>query len=203
MTKYAYGRVSTEEQNLDMQLQYFNAMGVQPDNIYTEKLSGKDTNRPTLHKLLSLVKQGDEVYIYSLSRLGRSTKDLLDLFEKFKSLEVRVISSKENIDTSTPVGNLMLTLLSAVAQFERETTISRIRDGVLAARFRGEKFGRPTTSRTKLEAAQALLDVGKSRKEVVKITGIGARTLERYLSFGVLVDRTKITEVSSDEAEVS
>ena len=146
MARYGYIRVSTAEQHTDRQIIALSDLGLPSENIYTDKLSGKNTARPGLQKLLSKVKSGDTVIVESFSRFSRSTRDLLDLVDKLTAKKVEFISLKESIDTSTPAGKLMLTVFAGLNEFERETTLQRQREGIAAARLRGIKFGRPVKS---------------------------------------------------------
>ena len=130
-----YARVSTESQNLDRQLDALEKYGV--EMIYNEKMTGTKKDRPELLKLLDRVTDGDTVVVESLSRLGRSTKDLIELTELFQSKGVHLVSLKENVDTSTSTGKLLFTLMSAIAQFERDTIADRTREGLRSARARG------------------------------------------------------------------
>ena len=115
---FGYARVSTEQQNLDRQLDMLQKYGV--DFIYNEKMTGTKRNRPELEKLLERLTEGDTVVVESLSRLGRSTKDLIWLMETFNAKDVNLVSLKESIDTTTSTGKLLFTLMSALAQFERD-----------------------------------------------------------------------------------
>ena len=125
---FGYARVSTESQNLDRQLDALEKYGV--EMIYNEKMTGTKKDRPELLKLLDRVTDGDTVVVESLSRLGRSTKDLIELTELFQSKGVHLVSLKENVDTSTSTGKLLFTLMSAIAQFERDTIADRTREGL-------------------------------------------------------------------------
>ena len=140
---YFYARVSTLEQNLDRQLIAAKEHGVLCRNIYTEKLSGKNTQRPQLQVLLDTVKQGDSVTVESISRFARNTKDLLDLVEQLTSKGAEFISIKEALDTTTPTGKFMLTIFGAVAELERGYLLQRQAEGIAAARARGKHLGRP------------------------------------------------------------
>ena len=146
---FGYARVSTEQQNLDRQIDLLKQYGV--NLIFTEKMTGTKRDRPELNKLLERMTAGDTVVIESLSRLGRSTKDLIELVELFQQKGVHLVSLKESIDTSTPAGKLLFTLMSAIAQFERDVIAERTREGLNAARARGRTGGRPACDTRQLE----------------------------------------------------
>ena len=136
MKKVAYVRVSTLHQNTDRQeieLEKYNI-----DKWFKEKISAKDTNRPELKRMLEYVREGDEVYVLDFSRLARSTKDLLDITETLKKKGVRLISLKEKIDTSNANGELIITMLSAIYQFERTNMLERQREGIAIAKKKGK-----------------------------------------------------------------
>ena len=139
-TKVGYVRVSTADQNEARQLEAFKDISLY--KIYIEKLSAKDTNRPLLKEILGYVRKGDTLYIKDFSRLARSTKDLLEITEGLDKRGVKLISLKENLDTSTPTGKLMLTLIGAIYEFERENTLERQREGIAIARQEGKFKGR-------------------------------------------------------------
>ena len=133
---FGYARVSTQDQELARQIDALGKYGV--DEIFTEKMTGTKANRPELNRLKDKVRPGDVVVIESLSRLGRSTKDLLSLIEDWNQQGVKLVSLKESIDTTTPTGKLLLTVLSAISQFERDITVQRTNEGLQAARARGQ-----------------------------------------------------------------
>ena len=135
-----YVRVSTVEQNEARQLETMKKYNV--EKIYQEKVSAKDTNRPKLQELLDFVREGDTIVIHDFSRLARSTKDLLELVELFKDKGVKLISNKENIDSSTPTGKLMLTMIGAINEFERANLLERQREGISIAKTEGKYKGR-------------------------------------------------------------
>jgi DNA invertase Pin-like site-specific DNA recombinase len=143
MKTYGYIRVSTVEQCTDRQIIGMAGLNIPPENIFTDKLSGKNTARPALQKLMTTVKSGDTVIVESVSRFARNTRDLLDLIDKLTAKGVEFISQKENIDTSTPTGKFMLTVFGAVAELERAYILQRQREGIAAARLRGVHLGRP------------------------------------------------------------
>lgn len=135
----AYVRVSTVEQNEDRQLEALKKHNI--DKWFTEKVSGKDTNRPKLKAMLDFVREGDTIYIHDFSRLARSTKDLLDIVEELKAKNVHLVSNKENIDSSTPSGKLMLTMIGAIAEFERSNLLERQKEGIAVAKQKGKYRG--------------------------------------------------------------
>lgn len=172
--------MSTEAQNLDRQLDALKKYGV--DVIYNEKMTGTKKDRPELTKLLERITQGDTVVIESLSRLGRSTKDLIELTELFKSKGVRLVSLKESIDTDSSTGKLLFTLMSAIAQFERDTIADRTRNGLRSARARGRCGGRPKVDSDKIKKAVKLYHTGQySVKEIEELTGVKKSTLYRNI----------------------
>lgn len=175
---FGYARVSTEQQNLDCQLDMLQKYGV--DFIYNEKMTGTKRNRPELEKLLERLTEGDTVVVESLSRLGRSTKDLIWLMETFNSKGVNLVSLKESIDTTTSTGKLLFTLMSAIAQFERDVIADRTREGLNSARARGRKGGRPRTDSEKLRKAIKLYNTQQySLAEIEDMTGVKRSTLYR------------------------
>lgn len=177
---FGYARVSTEQQNLDRQIDALHKYGV--DFIYNEKMTGTKRDRPELSKMLDRMTQGDSVVIESLSRLGRSTKDLIELTELFQSKGVNLVSLKESIDTSTSTGKLLFTLMSAIAQFERDTIADRTREGLKAARSRGRTGGRPKTNSDNVKKALKLYNTQQySIKEIEELTSVKKSTLYRNL----------------------
>lgn len=178
---FGYARVSTEQQNLDRQLDALHAYGV--DMIFNEKMTGTKRERPELNKLLDRMTGGDTIVIESLSRLGRSTKDLIELTELFEKNGVNLISLKEQIDTKTGTGKLLFTLMSAIAQFERDTIADRTREGLKAARARGRAGGRPRADPEKIKQALKLYSTQQySLKEIEQLTEVKTSTLYRYIA---------------------
>ena len=177
---FGYCRVSTEEQVLDRQLESLKKYNC--DEIFMEKITGTKANRPELNKLKEKVREEDIVVIESLSRLGRSTKNLLELVEYFKGKKVKLISTKENIDTESATGQLLLTVLSAISQFERDLTVERTKEGLVAARARGRKGGRPKSDEKALNKAIKLYQSKEySINEIVSMTGISQSTIYRNI----------------------
>ena len=138
--RIAYIRVSTIEQNTESQKELLENYNI--DEYFEEKVSGKNANRPQLKSMLNYARKGDTVYVKDLSRLARNTKDLLDIVEHLESKGAGLFSIKENIDTTTSMGKLMLTFLGAIYQFERENLLERQRDGIAVAKKQGKYKGR-------------------------------------------------------------
>ena len=141
----AYVRVSTMDQNEARQVKAMLEAGIEKDNIHIEKASGKGRVRPVLMQLLNSklgLRKGDTLYIESFSRLARNTKDLLDIVEELKEKDVKLISLKEKVDTSTPTGKLMLNMLGTIYQFERDCLLERQREGIEIAKAKGKYKGR-------------------------------------------------------------
>ena len=137
--RVAYVRVSTVEQNEARQLEALEKHNI--EKWYIEKVSGKDTNRPKLQELLDFVREGDTVYIHDFSRLARSTKDLLEILEELTAKGVTLISNKENLDTGTATGKLMLTVIEAINEFERQNLLERQKEGIEIAKREGKFKG--------------------------------------------------------------
>lgn len=147
MAKIAYIRVSTAQQHTDRQEIALNEIGM--DKTFKEKISGVKKDRPELRKMLEYAREGDTLYIESISRLGRSLHDLLDIVGQLNSKGVDLVSLKEKIDTGTPQGKLFFHIIGALAEFERECTLQRSKEGIEAAKLKGKKFGRPRIQRPK------------------------------------------------------
>ena len=138
--KIGYVRVSTEEQNPARQQILLRELGV--DEIFLDKASGKNADRPELKRMLDYVRRGDTVIVESISRFARNTRDLLELVEQLTAKEVEFVSKKEAIDTTTPTGKFMLTVFAAVAELEREYILQRQREGIALAKAQGKYRGR-------------------------------------------------------------
>ena len=136
----AYVRVSTLDQNEGRQIEALKESNI--EKWFVEKVSAKDMNRPQLQEMLEFVRSGDTIYIHDFSRLARRTKDLLNIVELLNNKNVALISNKEKLDTSTATGKLMLTVIAAISEFERQCLLERQAEGIALAKERGKYKGR-------------------------------------------------------------
>ena len=143
--KIGYVRASTTDQNTARQEVLMESLGV--DQVYIDRVSGKNTDRPELRRMMTFVREGDTVIVESISRFARNTRDLLELVERLTAKGVEFVSKKEAIDTTTPSGKFMLTIFGAVAELEREYILQRQREGIAIARKRGIYKGRKPIER--------------------------------------------------------
>ncbi|MCR5083855.1 MAG: recombinase family protein [Parasporobacterium sp.] len=139
MAKLGYVRVSTAEQNDARQKEALKKYDI--DKWFEEKVSGKDKNRKELQAMLDYCREGDTIYVHDFSRLARSTKDLLEIVEFLNEKQVHLVSNKEKLDTGTPTGKLMLTMIGAIAEFERQNLLERQREGINIAKKNGKYKG--------------------------------------------------------------
>lgn len=140
----AYVRVSTVEQNETRQKEALKKYDI--DKWFIEKASGKDTNRPRLQEMLEYIREDDTVYVEEFSRLGRSTADLLNTVQQIEDVGAKFVSLKENFDTKTPTGKLQMTMMAAIAEFERSMILERQREGIAIAKREGKYKGRKAVS---------------------------------------------------------
>lgn len=181
--KIGYARVSTLEQNLDLQMDALKAAGC--EKIITDEISGSVADRPGLKKLKEdLLRAGDTLVVWRLDRLGRSLKHLIEWVQDLKEAQIGFQSLQENIDTSTPTGELIFHFIGALAQFERNLIRERTKAGLNAARAGGKLGGRPKiVSGKKLEHALQLYALKKhSIKDISEITGVKKSSLYNYLN---------------------
>ena len=180
--KVGYIRVSTEEQHEARQMEAMKGFGI--DKYFIEKKSGKNTtDRPQLQALLEFVREGDTVYIHSLDRLARSTQDLLNIVEQLQAKGVELHSDKEAIDSNTPTGKLMLTMIAAINQFERENLLERQREGIAIAKEQGKYKGRKQVKPDAWAEAYAKYKAReiKNVSELAKILGISRPTVYKLI----------------------
>lgn len=141
--KYGYARVSTQDQNLDLQIDALGKEGVLKPNIYTDHISGSKFDRQGLKTLLEKLESGDILIVWKFDRIGRSLRELINLIETLRIKGVDVQSIQDKIDTTTPMGKLMFHINCAYAEFEKEIIQERTKAGLVAARARGRMGGRP------------------------------------------------------------
>lgn len=180
MAKIGYARVSTVDQNEARQVEAFKKENC--DKFFLDKQSGKDMARPQLKAMMSYVREGDTVIVTEYARLARSVRDLLSIIDELQSKGVAVVSQKENFDTNTPEGKLMLTIFGALAEFEREVIKERQREGIEIAKSRGRYAGRkPISVNEKLlreECAKWRLGT-QTATETMKKVGLKPNTFYR------------------------
>lgn len=192
MANVAYIRVSTVEQNEDRQLE--NLKQYQIDRIFSEKVSAKDTKRPQLQEMLRYVREGDTVYINDFSRLARSTMDLLSIVEQLQSINVQLVSLKENIDTSTPTGKLMLQMIAAINEFERANLLERQREGIKCAKEREAYKGRKKIEVSEHDFSELyqLWTLHKmSKSEMAKKLNVSRTVIDRLIKEKMCYNSTK------------
>ena len=154
-----YIRISTVGQNTARQEVLMQELGV--EKVFIDRLSGKNTDRPELKKMMAFVRQGDTVVVESISRFARNTKDLLELVEQLTRKGVEFVSKKEAIDTTTPTGKFMLTIFGAVAELEQEYILQRQAEGIAIAKEKGIYKGRQPILRPEFESVVQLWRSGK------------------------------------------
>lgn len=179
--QFLYARCSTKEQNEARQLEYARQLGIPEKQIFIDKASGKNANRPALKDMLSRLRKDDEVFVTELSRLGRNTRDLLELVDRFNELGVQLHSKKEQIDTTTHSGMLVFKIFASVAEFQRQIILENAAEGREAARKAGKPVGRPKVDQDRLDMALYLFqnDSSKSIAEICEKTGVSRSTLYR------------------------
>lgn len=197
MAIYGYARVSTEGQNLDRQVIALEEAGC--EYIYSEKISGAKDTRPELEQVLNLLGEGDVLIVSELTRVSRSTQDLINIVSRVTEAGASIQSLKDKwLDTTTAQGKLMLTIFAGLAEFERDLLIERTKDGMKAAKARGAAIGRPAVNKSKMEYALELYAAGeKSVPQIVEITGVSKASLYRELKKQNAVKNTSIKTVTN------
>ena len=182
MAKVAYVRVSTEEQNEARQREALEKHGI--DKWFVEKASGKDTsNRPELQRMLDWVREGDAVYIHDLSRIARSTKDLLSILDVLEAKGVHLLSNKESIDTSSATGKLIVTVIGAISEFELANLHERQREGIAIAKRNGVYKGRKAIMIPDIDRHyERYMRREVSKAALARELGISRPTLDRLFS---------------------
>lgn len=191
--KIGYARVSTKDQNLDLQIEALQKAGC--EKIFEEKISGSTKNRPELDKMIEQFREGDELYVWRLDRLGRSLKHIIDLVLSLSEKGIIIKGLTDGVDTSTINGRLFLNLMASLAEYERELIRERTKAGLQSARARGRLGGRPK-GYSKETISKLLLmrsvykDVKKSPEEIYTALDLTRATFYRY---------AKILDMHTDE----
>ncbi|WP_295762521.1 recombinase family protein [uncultured Oscillibacter sp.] len=176
--KVGYVRISTKEQNTARQDELMRQLDV--EKVYTDKMSGKSTERPELQRMMDFVREGDTVIVESFSRFARNTRDLLDLVDALKEKKVQFVSKKESIDTNGPAGKLILTIFAGLVEFERDTILDRQAEGIAIAKAEGRMKGRPKKAVDIFESAYLEVKGGKlSATAAAKQLGLSRSTWYR------------------------
>ena len=174
----AYVRVSTIEQKEARQKEALEKFEI--DRWFIEKASGKDTNRPILQEMLAYIRENDTVYVEEFSRLGRSTADLLATVQAIEDAGAKFVSLKENFDTSTPVSQLQMTMMAAIAEFERAMILERQREGIAIAKREGKYKGRKSVSVPNIgEYYQKYMSRRGTKTSIAQELGISRTTLDK------------------------
>ncbi|RGJ88424.1 recombinase family protein [Bacteroides uniformis] len=181
--KIGYARVSTREQNLSSQVDALNNAGC--IRIFTDKISGKEFKREGLTACLDYLRADDTLVIYRLDRLGRSVKEMLDLCAKLEMRRIKLVSLKDNLDTSSAVGKFTMQILASLAEYNRSLILEGCKAGIEAAQKRGVKFGRQEGTKMKKPKKEAVIQLykaGTAVQQIMEITGIKAKqTVYNYL----------------------
>jgi DNA invertase Pin-like site-specific DNA recombinase len=191
--KIGYARVSTKDQNLDLQIEALQKAGC--EKIFEEKISGSTKNRPELDKMIEQFRPGDKLYVWRLDRLGRSLKHIIDLVLSLSEKGIIIKGLTDGVDTSTINGRLFLNIMASLAEYERELIRERTKAGLQSARARGRLGGRPKgfskESISKLLLMRSVYqDVKKSPEEIYTALGLTRATFYRY---------AKILDTHTDE----
>jgi DNA invertase Pin-like site-specific DNA recombinase len=175
-----YARVSTQDQNLDLQIDALTKAGCK--KVFDDKISGSRAERPGLSKVLEMLREGDTLVVWKLDRLGRSVKNLVDLVGELHKQDIQFKSLTDAIDTGTPSGRFFFHVMASLAEMERELTVERTRAGLEVARQLGRKGGRKRQmTDSKIESAKKLLADGVPPRDVAKNLGVSIPTLYRWV----------------------
>ena len=177
MATVGYARVSTTGQSLDTQLEALSGC----EKIFREKVSGAKDDRPELQAMLEFVREGDTVFVTKLDRLARNTRHLLEISEYLQEKSVALNILNIGINTATPTGKLMLTMIGAIATFEREMMLERQAEGIALAKLKGKYKGRKATARNQSKEVIELLEKGLSKPEISRQLGIGITSIYRIV----------------------
>lgn len=180
MRLFGYARVSTNQQSLDIQIKALKEAGVSASRIFTDKASGGDGDRDGLRLLRVKVEEGDVVLVKKLDRLGRDTADMIALIKEFDGLGVSIRFLDDGISTEGAAGRMVVTILSAVAQAERQRILERTNEGRLEAKAKGVRFGRPRAIDRRM--LRALREQGLGATDIARRMGIGRSTVYKLLN---------------------
>lgn len=180
MRLFGYARVSTSQQSLDIQVKALKEAGAKAGRIFTDKITGSHVNRGGLQLLRIKVEEGDVILVKKLDRLGRDTADMIQLIKEFDGLGVAIRFLDDGISTEGTMGKMVVTILSAVAQAERQRILERTNEGRIEAKAKGVKFGRKRTiDRKKIVA---LHENGIGATDIARQMGIGRSTVYKLLN---------------------
>ena len=178
-----YARASMEKQAIERQLDELAAAGIAPEDIFHEKITGTKRDREELNRLLAGLQEGDTVVVVELSRISRSTKDLLEIVDLIRNKGAHFKSLNEAwLDTTTPQGQLVFTIFAGLCQFERDLTAERTKSGLQAARARGRYGGRPATEEETAAVVRMLHQSGVGPTDIAKQTGVSRSTVYRVVA---------------------
>ena len=179
-----YARVSTGDQNLDLQK---NALArAECEQIFEDTASGKNARRPGLRRAIRRLKPGDSLVVWKLDRLGRSVRDLITLVSELQDRGIHFRSLTDSIDTSTPAGRFFFHVMSALAEMERELIVERTRAGLAAAREQGRVGGRRRVMTEEVvERSRRMLENGATRHQIADVIGVGVKTIYKYFPAAV------------------
>ncbi|HFP8699706.1 TPA: recombinase family protein [Raoultella planticola] len=175
-----YARVSTVDQNLDLQKNAL--LRAECELIFEDTASGKNAKRPGLRRAIRQLRPGDSLVVWKLDRLGRSVRDLITLVSELQERGIHFRSLTDSIDTSTAAGRFFFHVMSALAEMERELIVERTRAGLAAARKQGRIGGRRLVMTPDIvDRARRMLENGATRQQVANVIGVGVKTIYKYL----------------------
>ncbi|MDX7594949.1 MULTISPECIES: recombinase family protein [Aeromonas] len=177
MAIIGYARVSTTGQSLEQQLTALAGC----EKVFNEKVSGSKTDRPQLQAMLEFVRSGDVLKVTKLDRLARNTRHLLEITDQLHAKGVTLQIQNLGIDTATPTGKLMLTMIGAIATFEREIMLERQAEGIALAKAKGVYKGRKPTAMEKREEVMCMIVQGKPKSVIAKALGISQSSVHRII----------------------